>query len=125
MSEDDRYDPSRLTAKDDVDPAEFAALDLRVGTVVSVEEFPEARTPAWKVSVDFGPLLGVRRTSAQITNYGADHLIGRRVVGAMNLGVKQIASFESQFLLLGALEPDGTVHLLAVDGEVPDGAPIA
>lgn len=120
-------DPDRRR-KPDVSPDDFFALDLRVGRVEAVDEFPEARTPAWKLTVDFGPAVGRLRTSAQVTNYGHEDLLGRLVVGAMNLGTKRIAGFESEFLVLGALEPDGTVHLLDIDdpgGGIEPGAPIA
>jgi tRNA-binding protein len=110
--------------KPDVGADAFFALDLRVGRVVEVEPFPEARHPAWKLSVDFGPEVGVLRTSAQVTNYGADELEGRLVVGAVNLGSKRIAGFKSEFLVLGGIDPDGVVHLLAVDGVGP-GDPVA
>lgn len=110
--------------KPDVSPDDFFALDLRVGRVVGVEPFPEARAPAWKLTVDFGPDVGVLRTSAQVTNYTAEELGGRLVVGAINLGAKRIAGFRSEFLVLGGLEPDGTVHLLSVNGVEP-GAPVA
>jgi tRNA-binding protein len=118
------YDPERLPAKPDVDVAAFAALDLRVGRVVEVTPFPEARQPAWKLTVDFGPVLGHRRTSAKITNYAAEELVGRQVIGAVNLGRKRIAGFVSEFLVLGGLEADGTVRLLELDGELPPGAPV-
>ena len=98
----------------DVDADHFFAVDMRVGRVTAVDPFPEARRPAWKLAVDFGPDVGVRRTSAQVTNYAADDLRGRLVVGAVNLGTKRIAGFPSEFLVLGALAPDGTVHLLEV-----------
>ena len=102
----------------DVTPNEFFALDLRVGRVTAVDAFPEARKPAWKLTVDFGPEVGTLRTSAQVTNYAEDELVGRIVVGAINLGSRQIGPFVSQFLVLGAVDPDdGTVHLL----ELPDG----
>ena len=102
----------------DVTPNEFFALDLRVGRVTAVDAFPEARKPAWKLTVDFGPEVGALRTSAQVTNYAEDELVGRLVVGAINLGSRQIGPFVSQFLVLGAVDPDdGTVHLL----ELPDG----
>lgn len=110
--------------KPDVAPDSFFALDLRVGRVVGVEPFPEARAPAWKLAVDFGADVGVLRTSAQVTNYRAGELEGRLVVGAINLGTKRIAGFRSEFLVLGGIEPDGTVHLLGVDGVEP-GAPVA
>lgn len=116
--------PERLPRKEEVGFETFAALDLRVGRVVEVLAFPEARRPAWKLRVDFGP-LGVLQTSAQITNYTADELLGRTVVGAVNLGSKRIAGFESQFLVLGGLEPDGTVRLLAPDTELPPGSTVA
>lgn len=125
MDATEPHAPSALPLKPDIGWEGFAAVDMRVGTVVAVGGFPEARKPAWKVTVDFGPLLGRRITSAQVTNYAADDLIGRRVVGAMNLGTRRIAGLDSQFLLLGALEPDGTVRLLTVDHDVPDGAPVA
>ena len=102
----------------DVAPTDFFAVDMRVGRIEAVEPFPEARKPAWKLTVDFGPEVGTLRTSAQITNYGRDELLGRLVVGAVNLGTKRIAGFTSEFLVLGAIDPDaGTVHLL----ELPDG----
>lgn len=102
----------------DVTPTEFFALDIRVGRVTAVDDFPEARKPAWKLTVDFGPEVGTLRTSAQVTNYARDDLVGRIVVGAVNLGSRQIGPFVSQFLVLGAVDPvDRTVHLL----ELPDG----
>ena len=104
--------------------AAFFDVDMRVGRVVSVEDFPEARQPAWKLTVDFGPEVGQLRTSAQITHYSVGELIGRLVVGAINLGAKRIAGFRSEFLVLGGLEQDGTVHLLSVEGVDP-GAPVA
>jgi tRNA-binding protein len=110
----------------DVDPNDFFALDLRVGRITGVDEFPEARKPAWKLTVDFGPDVGVLRTSAQVTNYGRDDLLGTLVVGAINLGTKRIAGFVSEFLVLGAIEPDdGTVHLLELPASVAPGWRIA
>ena len=101
-----------------VTPDEFFAVDLRVGRVTAVDDFPEARKPAWKLTVDFGPEVGTLRTSAQIKNYGREELVGRLVAGAVNLGTKRIAGFTSEFLVLGAIDPgDGTVHLL----ELPEG----
>ena len=99
---------------------DFAALDMRVGIVREVRAFPEARKPAWQLRVDFGPELGELWTSAQVTNYDEDELLGRRVVGAVNLGTRRIAGFESRFLLLGAVQADRTVVLLDVaDGAAP------
>jgi tRNA-binding protein len=119
------YDPAKLPRKKDIGRLDFFALDMRTGVVVAVEPFPEARKPAWKIEVDFGPVVGRLRSSAQITNYTPDELIGRIVVGAINLGEKRIAGFTSQFLILGALDPDGTVRLLELPAGVAPGAPIA
>lgn len=124
-SQDLPYAPERLPRKDDVGAEGFFALDLRAGRVVAVEGFPEARKPAWKLTVDFGPVVGSLRTSAQVTNYTVEQLSGRLVVGALNLGRKKIAGFTSEFLVLGALDPDGTVRLLELDPHVQPGAPIA
>jgi tRNA-binding protein len=119
------YAPEALERKPDVGADAFFALDLRTGRVVDVEPFPEARKPAWKLTVDFGPIVGTLRTSAQITNYPASALRGRMVVGAINLGRKRIAGFTSEFLVLGALDPDGTVRLLELPDGVSPGAPVA
>ena len=102
----------------------FFDLDLRAGRVVAVEDFPEARKPSWKLTVDFGEPVGRLRTSAQIKNYSHDELVGRLVVGAINLGAKRIAGFRSEFLVLGAIEPNGTVRLLALEDGVHPGHPI-
>jgi tRNA-binding protein len=119
------YAPDRLDRKPDVGADGFFAVDMRTGRVTGVEPFPEARKPAWKLTVDFGPVVGTLRTSAQITNYTVDELMGRLVVGAINLGRKRIAGFTSEFLVLGALDPDGTVRLLELPDGVDVGAPIA
>ncbi len=119
------YEPEKLPLKDEVGAEGFFAVDMRAGRVVSVEEFPDARAPSWKVSVDFGPLIGVLTTSAKIKNYTREELDGRMVVGAVNLGTRRIAGFKSEFLILGALDPDGTVRLLQVEPDVQPGAPIA
>ena len=98
---------------------------MRVGQITSVRAFPEARKPAWQLEVDFGPEIGSRWTSAQVTNYREDELVGRRIVGAINLGSRRIAGFESAFLLLGAVQADGSVVLLDVDPSAELGSPIA
>jgi tRNA-binding protein len=113
-----------MPRKPDVKPEQFFTLDLRVGRIVEVRAFPEARKPAWQLTVDFGPQVGVLSTSAQVTNYTEDELVGRLVVGVSNLGSRRIAGFKSEFLVLGAFEPDGTVRLLEVP-EVAPGAPVA
>ena len=119
------YDPAKLTRKPDVGAGAYFALDIRTGRVVDVEDFPEARKPAWKVRVDFGPVVGELQSSAQITNYSREELVGRMVVGAINLGPKAIAGFTSEFLILGSLDPDGTVRLLQLEQGVEPGAPVA
>jgi tRNA-binding protein len=119
------YEAGDQPRKDDVGFDGFAALDLRGGTVVDVEPFPEARDPAWKLTVDFGPVIGLLRTSAKVANYAPEALFGRQVVGAINLGDKRIAGFTSQFLVLGGLRADGTVQLLAPDAELPPGSVVA
>lgn len=119
------YAPANLERKEEIGIDGFFKVDMRTGKVVSVEEFPEARKPAWKIEVDFGPVIGRLWSSAQITNYSRDELLGRMVVGAVNLGSKRIAGFKSEFLVLGALDPDGTVRLLQLEDGVEPGAPIA
>lgn len=112
--------------KADVGAAAFFDLDLRVGRVDAVEPFPEARKPAWKLTVDFGPDVGVLRTSAQITTYAEDELVGRLVVGAVNLGTKRIAGFTSEFLVLGSLDDvDGRVRLLQPEPAAQPGDVVA
>ncbi|HEY8769022.1 MAG TPA: tRNA-binding protein [Thermoleophilaceae bacterium] len=98
---------------------------MRVGRVVRVEEFPEARKPAWKLFIDFGPELGEKRSSAQITNYTPEQLEGRLVVAAVGLGTRRIGPFESEVLVLGATDDEDRVILLAPDADVPLGARIS
>ena len=119
------YAPEKLTRKEDVSADEFFALDLRTGQIVEVDDFPEARKPSYKLTVDFGPVVGRLATSAQITNYAKEELVGRMIVGAINLGTKRIAGFDGEFLILGSLDPDGTVRLLQLEEDVKPGAPIA
>lgn len=106
-------------------PEQFDAVDMRVGRIVSVEDFPEARVPAWKLEIDFGPELGRKRSSARIKNYAPDELEGSLVVAVVNFPPKQIGPVRSEVLVLGAVEPDGTVQLLRPDGHPPLGARIA
>src|SRR4051794_24990954 len=94
---------------------DFEKLDMRVGRVVSVEDFPEARHPAWKLEVDLGPEIGVKRSSAQITHYTREQLEGRRGVAGVNFRPRRIAGFASEVLVLGALDPERGVVLLAPD----------
>jgi tRNA-binding protein len=105
---------------------DFDKLDMRVGRVTSVEEFPEARQPAWKLEIDFGPEVGVKRSSAQITHYSREQLKGRAVVAVVNFPPRRIAGFASEVLVLGALDPDkGVVLLTPEDPEVELGSRIA
>jgi tRNA-binding protein len=104
---------------------DFLTLDIRVGTVIAAEPFPEARKPAIKLRVDFGPELGVKRSSAQLTaHYTPEQLIGRQVVAVVNFPLRRIAGFESEVLVLGAMPTDREVILLAVDRPVDDGTRI-
>lgn len=120
------YHPGKLEKKDYVGAAAYFELDLRTGTVVKVEEFPEMRKPSYKIEVDFGPIIGKLWSSAQITNYPRAELVGRTVVGALNLGDKTLPTgFVSQFLVLGALDPDGTVRLLELPEGVKPGSMVA
>lgn len=90
---------------------------MRVGRILAVQPFPEARVPAWKLRIDFGPDLGVRASSARITNYSREELEGTLVVGVVNFPPKQIGPVRSEVLVLGAVEEDGTVLLLRPDGD--------
>jgi len=104
---------------------DFLTLDIRVGTVIAAEPFPEARKPAIKLRVDFGPELGVKRSSAQLTaHYTPEQLIGRQVVAVVNFPLRRVAGFESEVLVLGAMPTDREVILLAVDRAVEDGTRI-
>jgi tRNA-binding protein len=94
---------------------QFEAVDIRVGRIEAVEDFPEAREPAWKLTIDFGPEIGSRRSSAQITNYDRAALDGRLIVAVVNFPPKQIGPFMSECLVLGAVNDDGTVRLLEPD----------
>jgi tRNA-binding protein len=104
---------------------DFDRIDMRVGRIVRVDEFPEARNPAWKLEVDFGPEIGVKRSSAQITHYAREDLEGRLVVGVVNLPPRRIAGFESEVLVLGAMDRDKGVVLLRPDEDVALGDRIA
>ena len=102
----------------------FQAVDMRVGCVLEVEDFPEARKPAWKLRIDFGPEIGVRRSSAQITHYPRDELLGSLVVAVVNFPPRQIGPVRSEALVLGALDPERGVVLLRPDRGAELGSPI-
>jgi len=97
---------------------------MRIGRVAAVEPFPEARNPAWKLTIDFGPELGVRRSSAQLTHYSAEALEGSLVVAVVNLPTRRVAGFPSEVLVLGGLDRERGVVLLAPRGECALGSPI-
>jgi len=104
---------------------DFSSIDMRVGTVLTAESFPEARKPALKLTIDFGPELGVKRSSAQLTtHYTPEELVGRQVIAAVNLGTRRIATFDSEVLVLGAMPQASEVVLLAPDQRVANGTRI-
>lgn len=101
---------------------DFTKVDLRCGTIIKVEQFPKAKKPAYKVWADFGSSIGVKQTSAQITtHYTPESLLGRQIVGCMNLGPKNIAGFTSEFLLVGFPDENGDVCLATVLPNAPNG----
>lgn len=104
---------------------DFGSIDMRVGTVVAAEPFPEARKPSFRLRIDFGAEIGVKRSSAQLTaHYTPEQLIGRQVIAAVNLGTRRIATFDSEVLVLGAMPTPTEVVLLAVDQRVENGTRI-
>ena len=114
-----------MTTRDEIDFEHFQAVDIRVGRITAVEDFPEARRPAWKLTIDFGPEIGEKRSSAQITNYTREQLEGRLVVGVVNFPPRKIGLFSSEVLVLGALDDENGVILLRPDEEVALGDRVA
>ncbi len=101
---------------------EFERVELRSGTIVKVEEFPRAKKPAFKIWADFGNEIGILQTSAQVTvHYTLETLVGKQIVGCVNLGEKNIAGFLSQFLLVGFADEKGSICLITVNPKAPNG----
>jgi tRNA-binding protein len=104
---------------------DFQKVDMRVGRVLAVDDFPEARRPAWKLEIDFGPEIGVKRSSAQIKHYAREALEGRLVIGVVNFPPLRMGPFKSEVLVLGALDDEKGVILLRPDEDVEPGDKIA
>jgi len=102
---------------------QFELVELRCGTIVEVEDFAEARVPAYKIKADFGPEIGIKKSSAQVTTlYTKEELVGRQIVGVLNFPPKQIGPFRSEFLVAGFYRENGAVVLAIPERDVPNGA---
>jgi tRNA-binding protein len=122
MHQNDAAAPPGTTAGE-ISIDDFERVDIRVGRILSVEPLAGARVPAYKLEIDFGPALGVKRSSARITvHYTATELVGRLVLAVVNFPPRRIAGFKSEVLTLGVADPDGAVVLIAPERDVPLGA---
>lgn len=116
------HDPA-APAADTISFDDFLRVDIRIGTIIAAEPYPEARKPSYKVTIDFGPVIGIKRSSAQITtNYAIDELVGRQVAAVVNFPPRQIGKFMSEVLTLGFADEAGEVVLFAPDKAVPNGS---
>lgn len=123
---DKRAAPLRLRGMDQIALADFLKVDIRCGTVTRAEPFAEARKPAIRLWIDFGPELGIRKSSAQIADhYAPRKLVGRKVMAVVNLPARQIGPFMSQVLVLGFPDNEGKIVLVEPDERLPDGARLA
>lgn len=117
-----RHDPA-APAADEIGFGDFLKVDIRIGTIVAAEEFPEARKPSYRLRIDFGPVIGEKKSCAQIAaNYHPDELIGRQVAAVVNFPPRQIGPAMSEVLTLGFADAAGEVVLFAPDVKVPDGS---
>ena len=111
-----------MNQADNITIDDFLKVDIRVGKIIEVEEFPEARKPAWKLKIDFGDKIGIKKSSAQIVaNYSSDDLLDKQVMAVVNFPPRQIGPFMSEVLTLGFTDDDGNVVLASVDKTVPLG----
>jgi tRNA-binding protein len=111
---------------DTINWSDFEKVELRVGTIIGVQDFPEARKPAYKLTVDFGEEIGVKKSSAQITDlYTKESLLGKQVLAVVNFPPKQVGPFISECLVTGVHREDGAVVLVSPDSKVPNGARLA
>jgi tRNA-binding protein len=108
----------------EIDFDHFLGVDMRVGRVMAVDDFPEARKPAWKLTIDFGPGIGIKRSSAQITTYRREELLGTLVVAVVNFPPRQVGAFMSQVLVLGAYDDELGIVLLRPDQDAEVGSRI-